>query len=181
MRRADLDLRALDLLPGAAARRQLEVPASTLELGGERYRLEPPAPSVRLDVSRGLTGLHLRLRARAELVGPCWRCLGEARAPIEIDATELSAEGRDPDAPFDDDLDSAYVDGHRLDLAGWLRDAVVDALPATVLCREDCPGLCPSCGAEWALGDCGCSVEAIDPRWSGLQEVAERLRREGGG
>jgi uncharacterized protein len=128
-------------------------------------------------VVRALSGLHLRLRTAADLSGPCWRCLDDARVSLAVDATEFAADGRAPDAPFDDDLDSVYLEDGRLDVATWLRDSVVDALPATILCREDCAGLCPTCGTPRADG-CDCTQEDTDPRWSALEEIAERLKRE---
>jgi uncharacterized protein len=174
---ATVDLRALDLAPGAAARLRVPVPPVRLRLGGQDYRVEPETPAVHLDVTRSLTGLHLRLRAAAELVGPCWRCLEEARAPIEIDVSEMAAEGRPAHAPFDDDLDSVYVEGDALDLAQWFRDAVAEAVPASIVCREDCAGLCPICGANRNDGDCGCAPEEVDRRWEPLRALAERLER----
>ena len=51
-----------------------------------------------------------------------------------------------------------------------LRDAVVLALPLSPLCRDDCPGLCPDCGAR--LADAGPGHrhdDAVDPRWAALQ------------
>jgi uncharacterized protein len=174
---ATVDLRALDLAPGAAARLAVRVPPVRLRLGGQEHRVEPETPEVRLDVSRSLTGLHLRLRAAAELVGPCWRCLEEACAPVELDVSEMAAEGRPADAPFDDDLDSVYVQGDLLDLGQWFRDAVAEAVPATLLCREDCAGLCPVCGANRNEVDCGCAPEEGDARWEPLRELAERLQR----
>jgi uncharacterized protein len=170
-------VRRLELAPGAAHAVEARVPVEDLSLGGQRYALDPSDPVARIDVVRALSGLHLRLRAAGVLVGPCWRCLSEARVPLEVDATEFAADGRPPDAPFDDDLDSAYLEDGRLDVATWLRDAVVDALPATILCREDCAGLCPSCGTPVAEG-CDCAREETDPRWSALEDLAERLRRE---
>ena len=38
-----------------------------------------------------------------------------------------------------------------LDLHGWARDALALALPAKLLCRPDCAGLCPVCGADLNL------------------------------
>ena len=59
--------------------------------------------------------------------------------------------------------------------AAWTRDAVAEAVPATLLCREDCAGLCPQCGADLNAGPCGCEQEEHDPRWDALKSVAERL------
>jgi uncharacterized protein len=171
----------MDLPTGGATTLRATVPVEDIEFGGQRYAVRPAAPEARVDVARALTGRHLRLRSRAEVVGPCWRCLAEARVRIGVDTTEFAAEGRPADAPFDDDLDSPYLSEDSLDLALWLRDSLVEGLPATILCREDCAGLCPVCGAELAEGPCGCSTESRDPRWSPLEELAERLRRQQGG
>ena len=67
---AIVDLRALDLAPGAAARLRLTVPPVELRLGGQDYRTDPASPEVELEVTRALTGLALRLRTTVELVGP---------------------------------------------------------------------------------------------------------------
>ena len=126
-------------------------------------------------MSRSLSGLHLRLRGELALAGPCFRCLEPARVGLVIDTSEFVAEGRPADAPFDEDFDSAYVENQVLDLAAWTRDAVAEAMPATVLCREDCAGLCPVCGSDRNLVACDCAVEVIDSRWDALRELAERL------
>jgi uncharacterized protein len=175
---ATIDLRALDLAPGAETRLRVRVPGVGLRLGGQEYRVEPAEPEVRLRVSRSLSGVHLGLATEVELIGPCWRCLEEARARLTVESDEFQAEGRDPDAPFDDDLDSAYVEDGRLDVAGWARDAIAEAVPATVLCREDCAGLCPTCGANRNEVDCGCVADETDPRWDALRELSERLSRD---
>lgn len=178
LRRGTLDLRSLDLSAGGTARITLPVSAPTLELGGQAYRVAPPEPELRLDISRGIGGVHMRLFGQAELIGPCWRCLADARTPLSIHSSEFAAEGRPAEAPFDEDLDSIYLERDRLDLSGWLRDALVEALPATILCRDDCPGLCATCGAQLARDPCGCAAGETDPRWAALGDLAGRLRGE---
>jgi len=176
-----IDLRALELAPGAAVRLPVRTPPVALVIGGQEHRTDPERPELDLEVSRSLSGLHLRLRGGAELVGPCVRCLEEARAPLDVDASEFAADGRPDDAPFDEDLDSQYVEEGTLDVATWARDAIAEAVPATLLCRADCAGLCPHCGTNLNEGSCDCAEDTADPRWDALREVAERLRRESPG
>jgi uncharacterized protein len=175
---SSIDLRALELAPGAAVRLPVRTPPVDLVIGGQEHRTDPERPELELEVSRSLSGLHLRLRGAAELVGPCVRCLEEARAPIALDTSEFVADGRPDDAPFDEDLDSQYVEDGTLDIATWARDAVAEAVPATLLCRAECAGLCPHCGTNLNEGSCDCQDDAPDPRWEALREVAERLRRQ---
>jgi uncharacterized protein len=157
---------------------RLPVAVEPVVLGGQRYETSPETPEARVDVSASASGRAFRLRARAMLVGPCWRCLEEARLPLAADAREFAAANRPPDAPFDEDLDCAYLEREKLDVSTWLRDVLVEAMPARILCRDDCPGLCPTCGASLAGGPCGCEPPAADPRWEALEAIAARLRAE---
>ena len=168
------DLGSLDLAVGEASGLDLTVPAEGFEFAGQTYEIEPAEPEVRLDVTRSIGGRHLRLRTTVVLVGPCWRCLEEARPEIRVDATEFHGDGtiETPDDDVLEDVVSDYVEGDDLDLAAWVRDAVAEALPPTLECgRDDCTE--PS-GAEPAPD------EKVDPRWAPLEELAERLRSEDG-
>jgi uncharacterized protein len=94
------------------------------------------------------------------------RCLQEANPSFDIDARELDQPN------MGEDLDSPYVSAdEQLDLHGWVRDSFALALPAQVLCREDCAGLCAHCGAN--LNDePGHEHEAApDPRWAALKDL----------
>ena len=67
------------------------------------------------------------------------------------------------------------VQDSKVDLEPMVRDTVGVALPLNPLCREDCRGLCPRCGADRNGGDCGCAEETGDPRWSALRELKGKL------
>jgi len=160
------DLAALRLSAGEGASADLLVVIDRLVFAGERYAPEPPEVPVRLDISRTTgPGYALRLRLELTLQGPCMRCLGEAGARIEIDAREV-------DQPDDgDELRSPYLDGGALDLHGWARDGLVLALPAQILCRADCRGLCQRCGADLNADPEHVHEPEIDPRWAKLSEL----------
>ena len=107
--------------------------------------MTPALVPVRLDISRTTgEGYALRLRFEATIEGPCMRCLEPAAPSISrSDAREVV------DSPGEtDELDSPYVEAEVLELAAWARDALALALPATILCRADCAGLCAVCGAN---------------------------------
>jgi uncharacterized protein len=64
---------------------------------------------------------------------------------------------------------TAVLPGDRLPLDTMARDALVLGFPGFPLCRPDCAGLCPVCGADRNSGDCGHGgTEQLDPRWAGL-------------
>jgi len=161
------DLGGLRLQSGEGRRLDLEVIQEPLDLAGTRYELEPPQLPVRLDVSRTTGGGYsLRLRARASLRGPCMRCLEPAEPMIEVDAREVEVPGGG------EELDSPYVAGDLLDLRRWAHDAVALAAPDQVLCRPDCPGLCPICAIPLAsAGPDHHHEREPDPRWAKLREL----------
>jgi uncharacterized protein len=169
-RLVSLDLRSLEVAPGAARALDVAIPVAPLRIAGQDYVTDPPAPRFHLDVVRLVNGWHFRVRSAVHVTGPCWRCLEVARPEVAIDAAEVSINGA-----ADPEMVSLHVDQGVLDVAAWARDAVAEALPPTILCDEDCAGLCAICGANLNDGDCGCDPDPVDPRWSALAELAERL------
>ena len=161
------DLGALRLSSGEARRLDLGVGLGSFDFAGERYETEPPLVPLRLDVSRMTGGgFSLRVRFEAALGGPCMRCLGDAAPAVAVDAREVDQPGGG------DELTSPYVEGGVLDLGAWARDAFALAMPARVLCREECAGLCPQCGENLNEAGPGHTHEsAPDPRWAKLREL----------
>jgi uncharacterized protein len=161
------DLGRLRLTSGEGRRLVLEVSLDPLQFGGETYVVTPAAAEATLDLSRTThNGYALRLRFEAALEGPCMRCLDPAHPRICVDAREV-------DQPGDvEELRSPYVDDEALDLHAWARDALMLALPAQLLCRDDCAGLCPVCGADLnTAGPEHAHERAPDPRWAKLSEL----------
>jgi uncharacterized protein len=161
------DLGRLRLSSGEGRRFDLDVPVAPVSLGAESYAVEPSPVPVRLDVSRTTgNGYALRLRFSARITGACMRCLEPAAPSVEVDAREVSQPGAG------EELSSPYLDGEELDLGAWSRDALLLAAPGSVLCRPDCLGLCPECGADLNEAGPGHGHEqAPDPRWAALREL----------
>jgi len=166
--RADsFDLARLQLHSGEGRRLDLEVELGSFRYGEAGYAAEPSVVPVRLDLSRMVgEGWSMRLRFEAALRGPCMRCLGEAEPMPQVDAREVHQVGAE-----DEELASPYVEGEELDLHRWAHDAFALALPAQVLCRPDCRGLCPECGADLNAEPDHAHEAAPDPRWAKLGEL----------
>lgn len=168
MARTDaVDLGRLRLAAGQGRRLDLEVDLRPLRFGDLRYDVVGRRAAVRLDLSRTTGGGYsLRLRFEASLRGPCVRCLAEAEPRFAVDAREVDQPGGG------EELDSPYVAGEELDLAGWANDAFALALPAQIVCRPECAGLCPICGEN--LDEAGPEHHheaAPDRRWAALREL----------
>jgi uncharacterized protein len=163
-----VDLARLSLSSGEAASLDVPVRPGELELGGQTYTTNPQTIDARLDVSRTNRGHALRLRFPAVIEGPCVRCLDPAGLELDVDTREVEQEGGE-----DEDLHSPYVDADELDVGQWAHDAIALALPAQVLCRADCAGLCPVCGVSLNDADPAEHRHSSggDPRWAKLREL----------
>ncbi len=164
-----IDLGRFSLSYGDGKRLDLPVSIGPVELGGQTYVLSPGSTQVRLDLSRPAGGYAFRMRFPLRVDGPCMRCLEPADVEADVDAREV--DQRDTD---DEELLSPYVnEGNELDLGRWAHDAAVLALPARILCRPDCAGLCPVCGVSLNDADPADHKHetATDPRWAKLDEL----------
>jgi uncharacterized protein len=163
-----IDLSGLALSHGEGKRIELPVELARFELGGQTYVADPPAPTVRLEVSRPSSGFALKINFPVHIVGPCMRCLEDAALSVDVEAREI-----DHAITEDPELRSPYVDEDELDISRWAHDAVMLALPTQILCRPDCLGLCPDCGES--LNDANPAAhnheKPIDPRWSALKDL----------
>jgi len=143
--RADIiDLARFVRSPGEGRRVEADVNPGELVYGEQTYTIAGGAAASRVDISRTSTGYSLRLRFGAGIRGSCVRCLGDAEMRVEVDAREVDQAG----GSEQEGLRSPYVDGDELDVAAWAHDALALAMPGQFLCRSDCRGLCPVCGAS---------------------------------
>lgn len=167
LRTDTFDLSRLKLTAGEGRRLDLDLALGSLTLGGESYEVMPALLPARVDVSRtNADGYALRMRFEARLSGPCMRCLKDACPSLAVDAREVSQPG---DV---EELDSPYLEAGVLDVRDWARDALALALPAQLLCRPECAGLCPACGADLnEVGEQHRHERQPDPRWGKLSEL----------
>ena len=119
------------------------------------------------------------ITVRGDIVGhgvrPCDRCLNEANvsitAPLHVVIRERSVAMEAEEGDDGEYLLTATDDDAEIDLTDQIRGALVVEVPISVHCREDCKGLCSTCGADLNDSPCGCSPQA-DDRWSGLGSIS---------
>ena len=148
-----------------------------LILEDERVRLSGPA-HVEGWLTRKEREVQLRgtLSARAEV--ECDRCLKPVEIPVEADfdvayTTESDYAASETAELQADDLRLSVYDGEAIELDDLVSEQILLALPPRTLCREDCRGLCPSCGADRNIEECRCETVEVDPRWAALASLKE--------
>lgn len=129
----------------------------------------PPGADLELDLrlESVVEGVLVSGSCRAQAVGECVRCLEPVTFDVDLTVQELFAY---PDAAAAAADEIEQLEDDLIDLRPVLRDAVVLALPLQPVCRDDCPGLCATCGARLA-DDAGHHHDTVDPRWADLQRL----------
>ena len=100
----------------------------------------------------------------------CDRCLTEVPTILDltferiVTSPEVAAEDEDAD-------DLSFMEGYQLDVETFVYNEIIGNWPAKVLCKEDCKGLCPVCGQNRNVRDCGCDTFVPDPRMAVIQDI----------
>jgi uncharacterized protein len=134
---------------------------------------------------RGPRDIVADIRLRGSFSGrfqvPCARCVEPVEIPLKADydlifrpvtadseATERSITAQETEI--------GYYQGDSLALEDVLREQVLLSLPVRTLCKPDCKGLCPRCGADRNSQACSCVGD--DPRWEALAGLRGRIESE---
>jgi DUF177 domain-containing protein len=155
------------------------------------FRTDRPAP-LKASFRKVSGGVLLTGDLSAHVTAPCKRCLQDVAMDLPVHftlnlvpeppAVEEDEEGepvedarsrkRDSAGSFAlGDADREYFDGRTIDLDPIVKEQVLLALPVSVLCRDECKGLCPQCGQDLNEAECGCERKVVDPRLAVLRTI----------
>lgn len=92
--------------------------------------------------------------------GECRRCLTDVADAVDVDV-DAAVFTTDPDAADDPDFYPLPERAATVNVADVVREELALAVQShLLLCREDCAGLCPRCGADLNAGPCRCQSPA---------------------
>ena len=143
----------------------------TVDVGDGSYEVRGEIRLVR--TGRGML-VEGTLHTAVEIA--CSRCLELFTCPLTLHIEEEYFPTTDivtgallplPEEPGSFTIDDRYV----LDLTEAIYQYVMLAIPMKPLCREDCAGICPTCGHNLNQGPCHCPSQEIDPRWAELGKL----------
>ncbi len=128
-------------------------------------------------------GYFLRARLSYEQTLSCNRCLRPIVERTESDVelmiqVEGHSEAGGEHALHERDLGILYLEDERLDMDPILTEQLQLNIPMKPLCRADCQGLCPACGADRNAGTCSCGESRVDSRWAALAALKSRFEDE---
>ncbi len=146
-----------------------DVDLPTLVLGAEEFRPLEPA---HLDLTLTNTGAGIVARGTVSALveATCSRCLKQFPLPVTAQVegfyVQHGSEGEIPE-----EQEYGYVSDGDVDLMEQILAALALELPFAPLHAEDCPGICPSCGADLTEGPCGCEPDYPDSPFAALKDL----------
>lgn len=109
---------------------------------------------------------NVRLKFRAL----CDRCLAEVPVTLELDFDRVVAAS-DVETEEEEIDDLSFMEGCQLNVETFVYNEIIGNWPAKILCKEDCKGICPKCGQNLNIKDCGCDTFVPDPRMAAIQDI----------
>jgi uncharacterized protein len=148
---------------------EFAITASQLVYNNEEIRtLEPIKVTGTVDVAEGVAAV--KLTATTRLSETCSRCLEEFERDLIVEIDETIAEGGE-----DEEGLVPVQEGGFIDLKDVVLNSIYISMPIKVLCKEDCKGLCQSCGTNLNIRECDCASLDEDPRLSALKDIFKEV------
>jgi uncharacterized protein len=166
----------------------LQLKPGVVDFGDEAEQRGDLATSGRAEViheHRGPKEIVPDIRLKGRYAGafqvPCARCIEPVEIPLsaEFDLIfrPVGADGGAPERSISaSETEIGYYQKDSLLLEDVLREQVLLSLPVRTLCKPDCKGLCPRCGANRNTHPCSCGEGQTDPRWEALTGLRGRIK-----
>jgi uncharacterized protein len=159
-----LRVNAAELLREPGLRRTVAVEIPPLDVGALDDAVAGDL-TVNIDLVSTVDDIGLTGTIEVPWNGNCRRCLRALAETLVVEVDERYAEHS---AEHDD---AFPIEHGQIDLAPMVREHVLLAVDDPRLCRPDCPGLCPVCGADLTTGPCQCDSAVVDERWAALDQL----------
>jgi DUF177 domain-containing protein len=172
----------LTAIPAEGLEIQAEMDPASLDLEDSRLKLsEPMRIHCRLVLMEKT--VFVSGNAEAPAVLQCVRCL--CAVPFRLRPSfQLTLQPKKKDSAKSpgeyhelhrEEMDENFYSGEEIDLGELVREQLLLAVPAYPLCRAECRGLCPHCGADRNQAVCRCAEEGAGMPTSPLQESLKRI------
>jgi uncharacterized protein len=160
----DLRVPARELLREPGTRRDIATTIEPAVLGIVDDRTAGPI-AIELSAVSSVDSVAIAGTITVPWTSACRRCLVtvDGSSTVAVEEMYRDVVGADDDA--------YELEGDQIDLVGPIREYVMIELPTDPLCRAECAGLCPVCGADRNVDDCGCDTTVRDERWAVLDQL----------
>ncbi|HPC35187.1 MAG TPA: DUF177 domain-containing protein [Candidatus Marinimicrobia bacterium] len=134
--------------------------------------------AVMLNIDRGSTEIKIDGKVESSARFDCDRCL--VNFSMQIGGTfAIIATYSDSDLKLDDEnIIQLSPMANEIDLTAYIHDTLLLSVPMKILCREDCQGICPICGANHNKTECQCTFAEPDARWDSLKKLTINITED---
>ena len=152
--------------------------APDVELGQQSYSFEGPI-EFEVTLTNAGAGIVLSGEAHARVVTPCVRCLTDFTSEVVAQVEGFYVRpGQEDEFPEEQEVE-LIADDSTVDLEPAILQSVVLELPFAPVHDTECKGMCPVCGADLNVSECGCAVEPVPSAFDALLDLD--LEEEDGG
>ena len=165
-----------ELLSGSG--NEISYPANidmtSLDDGVNRYPVIREEPFVIQAYKTGKDKVQIQCEGSVTLSIPCDRCLEPVEINIDFNVDDVIEFNKTESDEEQEEKD--YIDGYNLDVDRLIFGELLVSIPGKILCREDCKGLCPVCGTNLNVAECGCDRDVLDPRMSVFKDILNNFK-----
>lgn len=124
----------------------------------------------------GAKKISIHLEGSIILQISCSRCLSKVLYPINFMIDNILTIDENGKGYDEDEDEHGYIHEFLLDTDELILDELYMQIPASVLCKEECKGLCPSCGINLNTSTCNCNTESLDPRMARIRDIYNNFK-----
>lgn len=149
--------------PAAYRHYEEDVSANFIKKGAQLFDFTSPL-HWQVDITNTGDAFLVSGTVEGEAAGGCARCLEPVEFPVtgEIEGYFLINGGEEAPDDLEGDEFDYLPDDKTIDLAPLIEQALLLEMPTMLLCRDECKGICPTCGADLNKGCCGCEPRPDD-------------------
>lgn len=148
---------------------EVTVESKLFAFDGDQYPLTAKTPLTLEIEYAGESKIKVKAKGDFEIIAACDRCLEDTPIFMTVEADKLI----DVTAPEEDEI--IKKDGYCLDVEMLVRNELFIGWPTKIVCKEDCQGLCGTCGQNLNVGECDCEDTGLDPRMSVIRDLFKEV------
>ena len=167
---------------GRQEKREIPLEMTVFEDGQGSYEITAKEPVKFVFTNAGAGKARIEGSTTLTFQVNCDRCLAEMPLILKVEFGQCvvspdvkSGDGEDGDSCQGEDVqgmdDQSFMDGYQLDTEAFIHGEILVNWPAKILCRQDCKGVCPVCGQNLNVAECGCDTFVPDPRMAAIQDI----------
>lgn len=170
--------------PNQEGRNTLKIRISGLSTGTHEYSFTVAPSDIQLDpnfttpvevavqLEKSARQVYVRSRIATSGSFQCDRCLSQFQQDISCQYGVVYIYDEEDAGKYPpEEVRIVQQDLPVIDLSGDVREMIILSIPLKLLCREECRGLCPTCGTDLNSGKCNCRPETSNRPWQGLEKL----------